>query len=343
MLELAREVLSGEEAWLVGGAVRDELLGRRARRPRHRRARATSGRARWRSGSAARRSRSRSGTAPGGSRSTAGARSTSRRCPARSRTTSPSATSRSTRSRGRSRAASRSIRSAASATSRRDGMRAVGESVFGDDPLRLLRAVRLEDELELPARRGDGGARPARRGARDAAGGRADRRRAAAALAGRLPAARRARPARAARRHGSTTGSTAGTRPTSAWSRSSATELRRFPVSNELRRFAAALLRAGPPEPTARAIHRFRRPSSRGRSRRSRSPARRSSRRRSRRPARPSRPSRCCAATSSTCRRARDRPPARRDRGGAGRRYDRHQGGGAGLCTTPRGAVREDG
>ncbi|HEX2293008.1 MAG TPA: hypothetical protein VHH55_06825, partial [Gaiellaceae bacterium] len=28
MLELAREVLAGEEAWVVGGAVRDELLGR---------------------------------------------------------------------------------------------------------------------------------------------------------------------------------------------------------------------------------------------------------------------------------------------------------------------------
>src|SRR5438093_9637162 len=26
--ELAREVLAGEEAWIVGGAVRDELLGR---------------------------------------------------------------------------------------------------------------------------------------------------------------------------------------------------------------------------------------------------------------------------------------------------------------------------
>ena len=28
MLELAREVLAGREAWLVGGAVRDALLGR---------------------------------------------------------------------------------------------------------------------------------------------------------------------------------------------------------------------------------------------------------------------------------------------------------------------------
>jgi poly(A) polymerase/tRNA nucleotidyltransferase (CCA-adding enzyme) len=35
--------------------------------------------------------------------------------------------------------------------------------------------------------------------------------------------------------------------------------LRRFPVSNELRRYAAALLRAERPEPDARSIHRFRR------------------------------------------------------------------------------------
>src|SRR5881394_1583918 len=28
MLETAREVLAGEEAWVVGGAIRDELLGR---------------------------------------------------------------------------------------------------------------------------------------------------------------------------------------------------------------------------------------------------------------------------------------------------------------------------
>ena len=28
MLETAQEVLAGEEAWVVGGAVRDELLGR---------------------------------------------------------------------------------------------------------------------------------------------------------------------------------------------------------------------------------------------------------------------------------------------------------------------------
>ena len=43
MRELARELLAGEEAWVVGGAVRDELLGRGARRPGHRRPGAAGG------------------------------------------------------------------------------------------------------------------------------------------------------------------------------------------------------------------------------------------------------------------------------------------------------------
>ncbi len=71
-----------------------------------------------RAASAGRRSRSRSATAPGGSRSRTGARSTSSSCrAARSRPTSPDATSRSTRSRCPSPAASRSIPQAAAATS----------------------------------------------------------------------------------------------------------------------------------------------------------------------------------------------------------------------------------
>ena len=43
MLEAAQEILAGEEAWIVGGAVRDELLGRPVRRPRHRLPRAGGG------------------------------------------------------------------------------------------------------------------------------------------------------------------------------------------------------------------------------------------------------------------------------------------------------------
>ena len=35
-LDVAREALRGERAWVVGGAVRDRLLGRPVARPRHR-------------------------------------------------------------------------------------------------------------------------------------------------------------------------------------------------------------------------------------------------------------------------------------------------------------------
>ena len=65
----------------------------------------------------------------------------------RSRRTSPAGTSRSTRWPVRSRAASSSIRSAGGATSAERTIRAVSRGVFEADPLRLLRAVRLEDEL----------------------------------------------------------------------------------------------------------------------------------------------------------------------------------------------------
>ena len=79
MRELAQEVLAGQEAWIVGGAVRDELLGREvvdldiACREPEATARAYAKR------SGGRPFRSPSGTAPGGSRSRVGERSTSRR------------------------------------------------------------------------------------------------------------------------------------------------------------------------------------------------------------------------------------------------------------------------
>ena len=84
-----------------------------------------------------------------------------------------------------------STRTTASATSPPVASGRCSDGVFEDDPLRLLRAVRLEDELgfrivpeteELIRRHAD---------ARHPAGGRADPRRAAAALGRRLPAPRR--------------------------------------------------------------------------------------------------------------------------------------------------------
>ncbi len=54
--------------------------------------------------------------------------------------------------------------------------------------------------------------------------------------------------------------STGSTRPTTGSSRVLGVGLRRLPISNELRRYAAALLRAEPPaDGSPRAIHRFRR------------------------------------------------------------------------------------
>ena len=148
MRELAQDVLAGEEAWVVGGAVRDELLGREvidldvACREPERAARAYRADAR-----AARRSRSPSGTAPGGSRSRAAAPSTSRRCPGAieddlatrdftiNAIAEPLAGGEPVDPFG------------GAATSARSVIRAVSPSVFEDDPLRLMRAVRLEDEL----------------------------------------------------------------------------------------------------------------------------------------------------------------------------------------------------
>ena len=82
MDEAVRKAVQGQEAYVVGGAVRDELLGRDVvdldvarRRSRTRGARATR-----RAGEGLHSSRSPSGTARGVSRSAPGAQWTSRRC-----------------------------------------------------------------------------------------------------------------------------------------------------------------------------------------------------------------------------------------------------------------------
>jgi tRNA nucleotidyltransferase/poly(A) polymerase len=139
-------------------------------------------------------------------------------------------------------------------------LRAVKESVFEDDPLRLLRAVRLEDELPFDFRMIPETEELVRQNAQlvDSPAGervlselrrlsssgywRLDQLGLLAPLGGRIDD-------RLARWDS----------PDYRLVAVFGEELRRFPVSNELRRFAAALLRAEPPEQDARAIHRFRR------------------------------------------------------------------------------------
>jgi tRNA nucleotidyltransferase/poly(A) polymerase len=134
----------------------------------------------------------------------------------------------------------------------------VRESVFEDDPLRLLRAVRLEDELDL----------------------RLDEPtealvRANAALVTRpageriLAELRRLSPGGYRRLDELGLLGALGGSITDRLDRVDSSDfrlvaafgdgVRRFPVSNELRRYAAALLRAERPDPEPRSIHRFRR------------------------------------------------------------------------------------
>jgi len=137
-------------------------------------------------------------------------------------------------------------------------LRAVGESVFRDDPLRLLRAVRLEDELDL--RLDDETERLVREHAS-----------LVGAPAGEriLAELRRLSPAGYRRLDGLGLLEPLGGRIDDRLDRWDSPgyrlvavfgdQLRRFPVSNALRRFARALVRAERPEDDARSIHRFRR------------------------------------------------------------------------------------
>src|SRR5437667_9044911 len=147
MLELARKILEGEEAWVVGGAVRDELLGRElvdldiaCREPE----------------AAARAYAKRSGGAPFPLSERHGAWRVALEGP-RTVDFTPLETS------IEDDLASRDFTINAIAVPLAGGevvdpyegradleaktIRAVSPSVFVDDPLRLLRAVRLEDEL----------------------------------------------------------------------------------------------------------------------------------------------------------------------------------------------------
>jgi Poly A polymerase head domain len=137
-------------------------------------------------------------------------------------------------------------------------LRAVAPGVFRDDPLRLLRAVRLEDELDL--RMVPETEELVRKSAHlvgEPAGERilAELRRLSVGGYRRLDSLGLLEPL--------------GGRIDDRLERWDSPEyrlvaafgdgLRRFPVSNELRRFAGALLRAERPEPGPRSIHRFRR------------------------------------------------------------------------------------
>jgi tRNA nucleotidyltransferase/poly(A) polymerase len=258
MLDAAREVLAGEEAWVVGGAVRDELLGRElvdldiaVREPRR----------------AARAYAARSGGAPfplserhGAWRVALDDGRTVDFTPLPGSIEEDLAT--------------RDFTINAIARPLGDGepvdpfggridlgerrLRAVGERVFRDDPLRLLRAVRLEDELDL--RLDDETETLVREHAElvgEPAGERilAELRRLSAGGYRRLDSLGLLGPL--------------GGRIDDRLDRWDSPEyrlvavfregLRRLPTSNELRRFAAALLRAGQPDGDARSIHRFRR------------------------------------------------------------------------------------
>jgi tRNA nucleotidyltransferase/poly(A) polymerase len=258
MRRTAQEVLAGEEAWVVGGAVRDELLGRElvdldiaVREPKR----------------AARAYAKRSGGSPfplserhGAWRVALDGGRTVDFTPLPDSVEDDLATRDFTINAiarplaggepvdpygGRDDLAARRLR-------------AVRESVFEDDPLRLLRAVRLEDELDV---RLDDVTEGLVRGH--------------AALVTR-PAGERIL---AELRRLSTGGyrrldelgllEPLGGELTDRLDRIDSPDyrlvaafgerLRRFPVSNELRRYAQALLRAVRPEPDLRSIHRFRR------------------------------------------------------------------------------------
>ena len=258
MLELAREVLQGEDAWVVGGAVRDELLGRElvdldiAVRDPKRAARAYAKRA----GGAPFALSERHGAwrvaldggrtvdftpLPGTIEDDLATRDFTINAIARplggGEPVDPFA--------GRDDLAARRLR-------------AVGPTVFEDDPLRLLRAVRLEDELGF--RLDEETERLAREQAAlvtKPAGERilAELRRLSPPGYRRLDELGLLAPL----------GGKLDERldrvdsPDYRLVASFGEGLRRLPVSNGLRRYARALLAAEPPQPDPRAIHRFRR------------------------------------------------------------------------------------
>jgi tRNA nucleotidyltransferase/poly(A) polymerase len=258
MLETARDVLAGEEAWIVGGAVRDELLGRElvdldiaVRDPRR----------------AARAYAKRSGGAPfplserhGAWRVALDDGRTVDFTPLPGSVEDDLATRDFTIN-----AVARPLAGGEPvdpfggqedlAAAR---LRAVRESVFEDDPLRLLRAVRLEDELDV--RMDEDTERRVREHAElvtRPAGERilAELRRLSSGGYRRLDELGLLGPLGGSITDRLDRVDSPDYRLVAAFRDA----LRRLPISNELRRYATALLRAERPVADARSIHRFRR------------------------------------------------------------------------------------
>ena len=258
MLETAREVLAGEEAWVVGGAVRDELLGRElvdldiaVRDP----------------ASAARAYAKRSGGAPFPLSERFGAwRVALEDGRTVDFTPLPGSVEDDLGTRdftlnaiARPLAGGDAVDPFGGEADLRAGrLRAVRETVFEDDPLRLLRAVRLEDELDLRLDAGTehlvrehaalvtrpAGERILAELRRLSAGGyrRADELGLLEPLGGEI-----------------TDRLDRVDSPDYRLVAAFGENVRRLPVSNELSRYARALLRAERPAGDARSIHRFRR------------------------------------------------------------------------------------
>jgi Poly A polymerase head domain/Probable RNA and SrmB- binding site of polymerase A len=260
MLEQAQEVLAGEEAWVVGGALRDELLGRclvdldiACRSPEE----------------AARRFAERVGGAPFPLSDRHGAWRVAYRdgrtvdfTPLRNGIEADLATRDFTiNAVARPLAGGEPVDPFGGVPDlERRVLRAVGPGIFEDDPLRLLRAARLEDELDLrldeeterlirnhaPLVGRPAGERLLAELVRlsDRGFRRLDELGLLAPLGGSLE------------RLSGLKGADAQMRLVAVF----AGRLSRFPVSNVLRRYAAALLRAEPPaDLSPRSIYRFRR------------------------------------------------------------------------------------
>jgi hypothetical protein len=258
MLETAREVLAGKEAWVVGGAVRDELLGRElvdldiaVRDPKR----------------AARAYGKRSGGAPfplserhGAWRVALDGGRTVDFTPLPGSVEDDLATRDFTIN-----AIARPLAGGEPVDpfgghedleARR--LRAVRESVFEDDPLRLLRAVRLEDELDVRLdERTEGLVREDAGLAVRPAGERivAELRRLSPGGYRRLDELGLLEPLGGSINDRLDRVDSPDYRLVAVFG----DRLGRYPVSNDLRRYASALLRAERPEPDARSIHRFRR------------------------------------------------------------------------------------